>query len=253
MSSFADKNMMCPCGSGKKYRKCCKKKKQRSLGITVDMGKAVRAQIEVAPNGQIIMKDADREGERLNPVNANMTVSYERDNKAPKVLVDIPMNLSNLSFDMGYHLKNYDLIFAIDTNTKEIGNQKYSASAIVLCKLKQHAGRLEALYSPHHIFRFKNVELPEKIGWVNLIKGIMDNPQYSENLKVAIIVDSDYGNLAKYNSRELPIINNVYLPKNMTLIYASADSGAENLPNKLIYMCDKVAKETLEELNGISA
>lgn len=211
------------------------------------MGRVVNGYIDISPTGQIIMRDSNEDGDILNPVNANMTVSYERENKKPKVLLDIPLDLNHVSFNRGLYLENYNLIFAIDTNTKVLGNDRYSVSVVVLCKLiKQQNGELQASYAPHFAFKFKNEEYPEKTGWVNLISGILRNPQYNGKLKIAIIVDSDYGNLMNYNSQLMPIIGNLYLPTNMNFIYASADAGAENLPNKLLYLCDKEAARILE-------
>ena len=36
-TSDAGRNELCPCGSGKKYKKCCALKKQRARGATVMM------------------------------------------------------------------------------------------------------------------------------------------------------------------------------------------------------------------------
>jgi len=61
-------------------------------------------------------------------------------------------------------------------------------------------------------------------------------------------VDNDWGNIPKYNSRELPIFEGFYLPNYFTLFYASSDTGSEYLPNVLIKMCDKYASEELKKI-----
>jgi len=67
------------------------------------------------------------------------------------------------------------------------------------------------------------------------------------------VVDHNYGSIAKYNSGEMPIIDDFFMPTNVKLIYASADAGTnEFIPNKLIAVCDKEAKSCLENIMTVS-
>jgi len=56
-------------------------------------------------------------------------------------------------------------------------------------------------------------------------------PNYNKNDKIALIVDSDLPNIELYNSYSKPIYNEFRLPYNFRLIYASSDSGKENIAN----------------------
>ena len=89
---------------------------------------------------------------------------------------------------------------------------------------------------------------PENLSWKKLI----DHIQLDERLKgiprIGIIVDSDFSNIVKYNERSSPIIWNFYLPKNIQLIYATADGGTEYLANFLIKEADKVSSFILGKI-----
>ncbi len=88
----------------------------------------------------------------------------------------------------------------------------------------------------------------ENIAWMTAIELIQKNPVVTENLKIGIIVDSDLGNIDRYNNRESPIYGNFYLPANMHLVYASTDGGKEYAANRLISLADKESSKLLTVL-----
>ena len=73
-------------------------------------------------------------------------------------------------------------------------------------------------------------------------------PGYSSEQKIAIVVDSDLGEIDFYNKRTRPIVPGYFLPKNFSLVYASADSGSENLANHMLKLSDKISNVILQGL-----
>jgi hypothetical protein len=63
------------------------------------------------------------------------------------------------------------------------------------------------------------------------------DPRYSSSLKIGIIVDSSLNALQELNAGVAAIAGDWFLPKNMTLIYASAPSQCRTRPNRLVPCC----------------
>lgn len=253
MPTNNQRNNPCPCGSGKKYKKCCLNKKPRIVSITMDMGEPVDVNgVKISPTGSIeLLKD----GIPLMPANAYHTINFDRP-KGPKILNKTPLDPNKLIIDSNLALEKFDRIFAIDTNTKTINDENVSVSCVVLCKLSRDKNDLLiAKVAPIHCLEFRNIQgITENIAWMKAIQLITANPSYSVNMKLGIIVDSDLGNISSYNNRSKPFYSDFYLPQNIELIYASTDVGKEYLANKLISLCDKEATKLLEDiaLNNVS-
>jgi len=253
MTKVILRNKACPCGSGKKFKDCCRNKKSRNKFTTMDMGKpAIVNGIKMFSDGTFKLLN---NGLPLTPENAYHEINYNK-GKGSKILNKIPLNPNQLLNDPNLALKNFDLIFAIDTNTKLVNGEIISISCIVLCKLTQSKNNATiAEYAPIHFLEFKNIKQnAENIAWMKSIQLITTNPFYNPKLKIGFVIDSDLGNLPAYNKRTAPIYADFYLPQNIELIYASADVGKEFIVNKLISLCDKEAKKLLEDrsLNKIS-
>jgi hypothetical protein len=248
------RNKPCPCGSGKKFKDCCRGKMPRITSITTDMGKPMVVNgVRMSADGTVELLN---KGLPLIPEKAYHNINYNR-KKSPKILNKISLDPNQLLIGPHLALKKFDLIFAIDTNTKVVNGEVISISCIVLCKLtygKKNA--IIAEYAPVHCLEFRNIRQDaENIAWMKSIQLIIANPSYNPKLKIGLIVDSDLGNISAYNNRSVPIYADFYLPQNIELIYASADVGKEFVVNKLISLCDKEAKMLLEDisLNKISS
>ncbi len=155
-------------------------------------------------------------------------------------MYDISIDPNDLTLD---YLNQFDYIYAIDTNSKEV-----NGDLISVCYCVKYKPSTRELLMRGPICFKNNPDVTEKTNWRELIKDIIHQKEYRDNFKIAIIVDSDYGNIEKYNSRESPIDTQFFLPENFTLIYASTDSGLENFPNRLIAECDKLAKKYIKDL-----
>lgn len=76
-------------------------------------------------------------------------------------------------------------------------------------------------------------------------------PTHAAEEASASVVDSDFSRIPAYNRRESPIEGDFYLPPQFTLVYASADGGANQFGNRLIRLCDREAKRLLNHLEAV--
>jgi hypothetical protein len=132
-------------------------------------------------------------------------------------------------------------LFAIDTNS--IVSKKRSLSCGIACEIHE-----DTLHFVKCFPDYTKIENAEKTNWIRFIKDIQLKPTYSSKHYFGIIVDSDLGHLSEINKREVPILDNFYLPQNIQLIYASADKKNDTFLNEAISFCDKIAKQVLDAL-----
>jgi hypothetical protein len=188
-------------------------------------------------------------------INVYSEISYDRP-KGPKVLSRIPQADQNLSFDAGGALeKNFDFLCAVDTNTRNIQGKNLSVVGIVTFQLvwvseKQGLQR----YWRHDVpFCLEYVEIkskPENFGWLAAIEHLKQFGHINDINKIGMAVDSDLGNVNDYNQRKKPIDGPDYLPANIQLIYASADTGKDNIVNKSLSLADSVSSQCLEAVES---
>ena len=249
MSKGENRNKPCFCGSGKKYKHCClDKRKTRKICITLDMGKPVTANaVRLSSDGKIGLLN---NGVSLVPQNASIETGYQR-RKGLKVLNKLKLTNEQLLTDPNLALTRYNFVLALDTNTKSLNNGLLSVACIVLCKFAPKVGYILAQYAPVHCLEFRNIQgKPENIAWKRTVEMVMANPSYDKSKNMGIVIDSDLSNIPDYNARRKPIVDDFYLPVNVELLYASADAGREYLPNKLISLCDKEAKELINYIQA---
>ena len=242
-----ERNEPCFCGSGKKYKKCClNKTKGRKHYFVIDFGTPTKLdgigithdnKIEFIQGGKLL------EGEK-----SYFSSSYDRP-KGAKIINRMELNCKELRINTSSFFSDYDVVFAIDTNTKTVNGQKISVSGIVLCDFESQKERTLALFSPLQCFEFRNIDsYPEKVAWKKFFESIVRKPEYKTISSIAVVVDAHLNDISKYNSRSKPIIDDYYLPPKIELIYASADVGKEYLPNRLIAMSDKIATKLLQHI-----
>lgn len=184
--------------------------------------------------------------------NVYSQISYERP-KGPKVLSRIPQTTAGITFDPSSALfKNHDFLCAVDTNTRVLAGKEISVSAVVtFVRAPPPPGAIEhwKLDVPFcWEFVGLKTEKRENFGWLVVLEKLNDLGIIKSTTSVGMIVDSDLGNLPDYNCRRKPVFENSFLPSNVTLIYASADSGKENLVNRVIAVADFVATQVIDAL-----
>lgn len=240
------RNDPCPCGSGRKYKKCCIGKHPR--GQYVYIGYREPFQGVTFDNDQAYVHLPS--GEKMKADAVFSQTQYTRTTGKDKVLSSVPY-IATLGIPASL-ASNFDAIWAIDTNTKQINDDMVSISCILECYAKKTrtAQQIKVLYRKHGNMAFKNCpnNESEKFAWFRLVAMITSGQGYSENLRIAVITDHDLSRHSKYNTKELPIYKDFYLPDNFTLVYASSDTGKENILNMLITECDKDATNILKEL-----
>ena len=226
------------------------KKKPRSYSVTLDMGEPVTANgMYYDPkSGKVALLNNGRE---LTARKATVEQTYER-NKGPKVLNRAILKPTEMFVNPNRALEQFDEIYAVDTNTRELNSIMVSVSGIVGGKNTKImiSNHTSVTYRPLKCLEFHNVMIkPENLGWMEAIKAVKRAPQYSDRNRIAIIVDSDLGMINSYNHGEAGLYDNFYLPNNFSLIYASADSGSENIANKMIKLADNISSVILRGLD----
>ena len=221
--------------------------KRRITYLTMDMGKPVQANgFRFDPKtGECALLN---NGKPLKPKKVTVDTGYER-KKGHKYL-----NKGNLPIDKLYAnpnriLEMYDDIYAIDTNYRKIKSVTIAVTGVVGGQNLQPGipNHTAIRYKPLKCLEFRNPKgSPENIGWKTTIEMILSAPNFKKTTRVACIIDSDLGNRDKYNSQSIPLCDDFYLPDNFQLIYASSDSGKENIANQMLSMADKSAKAVLK-------
>ncbi len=183
--------------------------------------------------------------------NLRTEYSYERP-KGPKVLNRTPADSSRAPFDVDDALKDFDLLVAVDTNTREVCAQRTSVTGVVLAYPvgDSRDGQQRGYWRrcPFAVEFSPRCGNPENFGWLAALQQLDKTDVWRIGLRVALIVDSDLDALQSYNAREAPFFENDFLPDGIQMIYASADAGGEKFANQLIRGADRVASEVLSHL-----
>ncbi len=242
-------NHRCPCGSGKKYKKCCKEKKDinKVTTVTFDMGERIALDgFEIGANGTIRLK---KEGKTIIPRKTNFSQFNKRENKKDKVTLNaLLIDQENLSMDLAGIINPFDYLFIIDTNTVASTDEKSMTSASIMMYYQKNDSDFILKDTMSNTFNHNSNIHGEKIGLVELIKYIINTLELGPEKSIAIVTDHDLGNHEKYNTGEIPLIFGTifYIPPNIKLIYSSADKKNENFLSQLINQCDKEASRLLK-------
>lgn len=217
-------------------------KKDRFIEITVENKIPAKVSHITCSNGTFKLYDEDNT--ELELINAASCTKYKTENGKNRTLNRIESNSNIMSMNLIELICQFDVIFAVDTNTKNINGVNISVPSMQCCEINKNKNETSFTFCCFGLVCLKNIEEnhPEKIGIKLLIQAIMSNQNYSKNLKIGIVTDHDLGNIDKYNKKEIPLCEDFYLPENFTLLYAT-DKPKENILNILISECDKEANK----------
>jgi hypothetical protein len=184
--------------------------------------------------------------------NVYAEVNYDR-SKGPKILSRIPQSHSDVSFDASPALEqNYDFVCAVDTNTLGICGKNVSVVGVVTAQ-PVWAGEKLGLVKAWRFdvpFCLEYVALktakPENFGWLAAFEQLTKRGHIDNDRRVGMIVDSDLGSIRDYNERMRRVDGIDYLPKQVTLIYATSDTPNENVANEALSLADSVATQCLD-------
>lgn len=186
--------------------------------------------------------------------NTYTEVTYDRA-KGPKVLSRIPQEGEALTFSTDAALKkNYDFLCAVDTNTRVIQDKNVSATAVVIVTpIPQDKGTFWKFDVPFCLEFVELKEPRENFGWVAACEELWRAGKVTKTTRAGMIVDSDLGNINKFNQRKKPLLASFYLPPNLQLLYASSDAGKEYVVNQTLAVADSISTQTLDAIeNGLA-
>lgn len=242
------RNNPCPCGSGMKYKKCCLNRKPLKQIVMVGSSEPLHGLHY--DKKKMEFTGLTLEDRLIKPDVTYSQTYYNNDSGKEKVISRIQDKvIPNEAELMKYLSSSFNLIIAVDTNTKAIGSETISVAGIVHCVLQRlpEADSYQADFPWHGAIMFRNcpsVLPPEKFGWMTVIQRVNHEPQ-NRLKKFAIITDHDLNNHTSYNNRELPIFREFYLPDNIMLMYGRGDGPNQSLLNYVIKQCDQESTEII--------
>lgn len=245
------RNKPCPCGSGKKYKKCCITKKQRTIRVSVDMERPTKlTHVGIDLNkGRITLYDNEQV---VHPEKASSELFYKR-SKGEKILSRSYLDPNSISIQTDHPFLEYDFVFSVDTNTLSINDEDVCVTCIMQAKPEflKSQNLMGLRFLSVNCVEFRNPRFhPEKIGWVEAIKLIQNSKGYTEKFKIALVVDSDLDSHSKINAGKQDIIPNSKLPSNFKLFYGSADTKNDSMANRMIFFTDKEATNLLKYIQS---
>lgn len=245
-----ERNKPCWCGSGKKLKKCHGTEKARETIVTMDMGKPVAVNgLSFNPQGGLQLYS---NGEVVNPVKADLHVSYKRRNKKPKTTFQTALKPKRMSVNQNTWIADFNIIYAIDTNTRIVNDCLISTACAIECEVVGQASSIGLIEKGmlHTTFQVPQRDEAEKHGIVKLIHYAINKFKLNKTsaFKVAVVTDHDLGNIPSYNNLEKPFMIDpeFFLRPQFELVYASADAATDTLWNKFISRCDKTATRILK-------
>lgn len=218
--------------------------RDRSVTVRFDEPTAIDG-IKGYPDGQIEFLSR---GEPVTAAEARVELSYSRP-KGPKALTR--------AFSKGFRwpshphdvLGDADLIYWVDTNSKEVDGQWIHATAAIIGEPSHRLGRTYVKYQVVHGFEFRgSISKPEGMAWCELIERLRRNPRRLLNWNVYLVVDSDLNALADINARIRNVWKDYRLPPRFHFVYASADVGRELPLNAVMAECDRWAGRLLSQI-----
>lgn len=229
----------CSCGSKKPFEECCGTPRFKTYITTMsplNLHKSDGMTISTAGELQRLSKG------KLLPLigKSSLSVLQKRESKRRKLLSNYPGQI-NGSLNPDLRLLDFRHILVVDTNSKVINGKNFCRTAMLhLTPGKISADGVAFKYAAALEIEFLDPEHdPEKVGWLLAIETIKSS-EILNGKKVAIATDHDQEIINSVNRRELKICGKVKLPKNIKLIFATADRG-EYILNKLMRKADMLA------------
>ena len=126
------RNNPCPCGSGKKFKKCCFNKKPREQVVMVGSPEPLRG--FHYDKDKMELKGLTLDGRLIEPDVTFSQSHYIGQSGKEKVITRVHDKVIPNEADLIRHLStSFDLIIAVDTNTKVIESEAVSVTGIIHC------------------------------------------------------------------------------------------------------------------------
>jgi hypothetical protein len=221
--------------------------KPRTTAVTMDMGVPVSVKnVSISPLGEITMFGEN--GISLQHASATVERLYER-HKGPKILSRVPLpQQAPLAVDSNIALLHFDTIFAIDSNSRTINGRIVSVAAVTLCKWSQRDPLPIISFATINAMEFRDIDChPDLLALKHFLIRLSKNPDTMAAGRIGIVIDSHLGDLHKIETREIPLLDDYFLPAWVSIIYAS-DAANDRLPNRLLRESDKAADNLLRQI-----
>lgn len=225
-----------------KRKKEVKKPRMRTYSANF-IGTSDEIHISTDANGALVMRT--NKGD-IPLTDRQMWSGYERSQGEKKLnyFTDAMTNDPNKEI-----ATKYNQIYGIDTNSKFHNNRLYVLAILTkaeIVEMDDQGGKVSCKIKQVMSWEYEaQQENLEQQSWWYACEYILRECAVFNNPQIALIVDCDLGNIFRYNKREIPIIEDKFLPPKIQLVYGSADVGKEYIPNKIISYTDKKATEYL--------
>jgi len=194
----------------------------------------------------------------LDPESVSVIRGYRKSSGKEKIVSSVRVMTENPPLKPWRAIKSqYSYAVAVDTSTDIVGERRLSATFIraipkALAECRDGEEIPCVTLGAYLILDVIDGVNPECVGWDFVIAKHVLPGKFSASDRVALIVDSELGKLARLNARKEPYYMGKTLPPLVSLVYAS-DGSADAVPNALIRQCDRGAKRVLEFVreNGI--
>lgn len=245
---------LCYCGGGKKFKNCHKKLPDTFAHSWVGHKEKFVA-VAINAVGKYFVQTLSGSWEEASVVYTNTGYLGKNGKEVTTNKIDGVFIKPDHHLDILADFGRYDFVVVTDTNTDEINGEFVSVStAIVFKVIPISKNELHALFrraGKASVFKGVPGGEAEKISWVRFASEIQKNAEYWVNgglPQVAMVTDHERDSHKGINSGKTPINGDTYLPDNIKLVYAKADSRKDTLLNKLIRDCDKAAGKLMGEL-----
>ncbi len=222
-------------------------RKTTNLTINVEFEEGRHAsKASVHPNGDITFFDEN--GVEVRPKSLKREMHHDRA-KGRKIRTSQALENGKGAFSGLQQLAKFDIIFAIDTNTADVGGKRVCVTGIMPFSLTptDEGFRVESHEDHVQIYEFEGEpHKPELFAILKLVFDLVNHAGIGRGSHVVIVTDTELDSLDEFNARKKPIYADHFLPEGFTLMYASSDTGWE-APNKFIRICDTAAKQTIRE------
>lgn len=243
----------CPCGSGKKFKKCCSGKRP-SFRYNYLGHHEMFDGLSVGEDGIPLIHLLS--GEWVRPDASFYQTGYIGENGKPRItsMMDESFVHSLTDKDIWRRLNSYDLVVVMDTNTKPLSGEHISVSVAKQLKVAHVSDASAQTFGPKaeqfSVFKGLPGGEAEKFAWLQFIKYLKGRPYYRDDLTVAIITDHDASMHNAYNTKKLPIFADKFLPEGFSLIYARGDGRKDSNLNEIVAKCDRLANTLLRDLEA---
>lgn len=194
----------------------------------------------------------DNDGKKIIPDDITYKRVSTRGENKEKTISSLHVNDGNNStINIGLPaFANFDFVFAIDTNARQIESQMIYCTAA--SHILYHKQKREAYCEFVGGFIFIDPIIPaEKVGWFHFMDRIMRRyGRILKGKKAVLLTDHDLTKHDDINNHIITMVPNIGIPNEFCLAYASADR-LDNEANEFIRFCDKEATTILRNIDDI--